>query len=139
MEARKGSLGKCETVKRVRQIIKENYGSGGLRWEVGERTNQEAHCFPEGITRKAYWEWYEVSDDGHPADLDDSANLVKEKPSSILFREGTVLHVYVSLNEGSVQCPEWYLHDVLTIWIGTKEKPAVLLSGGREKNRKDAI
>ena len=118
-KAREGHLGKCETVKRVREAIRAAGHTSNFTWEIGTRTNQADHCFPEGITAEEYWKF---NDETH-ADLDDHENLVRLAPSDPIFREGSVIHVYVTKNIGTVQLPEWELWEVLTIWIGTKSEP----------------
>lgn len=113
------SLSKKEITARVSEIVRRQYKGRRYKVEVGYRTNQEDHVFPNGVTPEEYWKFY--GDSGADLDYHDSFSYAIRSVG--MRQEGIVLHVYVSMFDSG----EWEIDDVLTIWVGNSTMPAEVL------------
>lgn len=108
---------KTEVLKRLREATRKRYPNARSRFEIGYRTNQKQHVFPDGISDNDYWKWYDESG----SDLQDFGQFHTKDITDDIRRYGSVIHVYVSI----YRYGDWDLDDVLTIWIGTPTEQPV--------------
>lgn len=111
---------RTERLRRLRAAVRDARRLAGIRrpyrYEIGTRARPQFTSEPPATHVEAYRLCYPDGDDL----ADFCGDLDEVKP-------GAVLHLYFEENFGSISWPEWELHDIVVVWVGTADhEPQVI-------------